>query len=78
MVCSPLYIVANLKSKANKSAVGSKLAEVLKALGAEEPGDLVGLGEDDITDLRALVAEMKTIPKRRFEAALTKILSVPE
>ena len=60
------------------ASMRSKLAGVLKALGAEEPGDLAGLGEDDITDLRALVAEMKTIPKRRFEAALTKILSVPE
>jgi len=60
------------------ASMRSKLAGVLKALGAEEPGDLAGLEEDDIADLRALVADMKPIHKRRCEAALTKILSVPE
>jgi len=52
----------------------SKLAEVLKELGAEEPGDLAGLGEDDIADLRALVAKMKPVHKKRFEEALAKAL----
>jgi hypothetical protein len=47
---------------------------VLKELGAEEPGDLAGLGEDDIADLRALVAKMKPVHKKRFKEALAKAL----
>jgi len=45
-----------------------KLAEILFTLGAEEPGDLNELEEEDIVDLRALIETMGNNNKTKFNA----------
>ena len=55
------------------ASMRSKLANVLKELGANEPGDLAELEEADLADLSALGVEMKPVHKKKFKALIEKI-----